>query len=61
VEYCFIQDSAVITTTPAYEYIAECVYIEAAAAGTLQSSNKLCYANHGVCLPGRAKKPFVIK
>jgi hypothetical protein len=43
--------------------MAECVYIEAAAAaaGTLQSSNKLCYANHGVCLPGRAKKPFIIK
>jgi len=39
------------------------VYIEAAAAaaGTLQSSNKLCYANHGVCLPGRSKKPFIIK
>jgi hypothetical protein len=49
-------------TTPAYDYMAECVYIEAAAAaGTLQSSNKLYYANHGVCLPGRAKKPFIIK
>jgi hypothetical protein len=27
--------------------MAQCVYIEAGAAGTLQSSNKLRYASHG--------------
>jgi len=38
--------------------MAQCVYIEAAAAGTLQSSNKLRYANRGGLPAGPRQKAF---